>query len=212
MLLGRGIVHPFDEMDSVHEPSHPELLDWLAEDFRQSNYDIRRLVRSIVLSDPYRLDSLQPEGVDNPATFAWYLERPLTAEQLARSIETSLRGILPRQPAALLKSMRQSLPEVLPKENVTAIKHALFLSNNSALNQFITDSQDRSHLIPQVLQLDSSEARTDRLFQTVFSRSPTIEERPAIINYLGNDPAKHSKRLQQIAWSMLTSAEFRFNH
>jgi len=212
MLLGRGIVHPFDEMDSVHEPSHPELLDWLAEDFRQSNYNIRRLVRSIVLSAPYGLDSLQPEGIDNPATFAWYLERPLTAEQLARSIETALRGIPSRQPASLLESMRQNLPEVLPEEPVTAIKHALFLSNNNALNQFISDSQDPSHLIPQILQLDSSDARTEQLFQTIFSRSPTIEEHHPIINYLGSDPSKHSKRLQQITWSMLTSAEFRFNH
>ena len=212
ILLGRGIVHPFDEMDSVHEPSHPELLNWLAEDFRQSNYNIRRLIRSIVLSDPYGLDSLRPEGADNPATFAWYLERPLTAEQLARSIETSLRGISIRQPATLLESMRQNLPEVLPEESVTAIKHALFLSNNNALNQFISESQDRSHLIPQVLQLDSPEARTEQLFQAIFNRSPTIEEHHSIINYLGNDPSKHSKRLQQIAWSMLTSAEFRFNH
>ena len=34
LLMGRGIVHPYDEMDSIHDPSHPELLDWLSQGFQ----------------------------------------------------------------------------------------------------------------------------------------------------------------------------------
>ena len=86
ILMGRGIVHPFDEMDSMHRPSHPELLEWLAEDTRQNHYDLKRLVRGIVRSQAYQQTSVRRAGLEDPASFAWYLERPLTGEQLARSV------------------------------------------------------------------------------------------------------------------------------
>ncbi len=91
MLMARGLVHPFDQMDSVHAASHPELLDFLTNDFITSGHDIRRLVRAIARSEAYQLASVRPPGIDDPATFAWYLERPLTAEQLARSIQLMVR-------------------------------------------------------------------------------------------------------------------------
>lgn len=53
--MGRGIVDPPDEMNSKHPPSHPELLDWLSEDFAKHQYDVRRLLRAIVLSRGYQL-------------------------------------------------------------------------------------------------------------------------------------------------------------
>ncbi len=50
VLMGRGLVHPADEMNARNAPSHPELLDWLAEDFGRNNYDVKRLLRGLVLS------------------------------------------------------------------------------------------------------------------------------------------------------------------
>ena len=44
-----------DEINSKHPASHPELLEWLAQDFAAHGYDIRRLVRGIVLSRVYQL-------------------------------------------------------------------------------------------------------------------------------------------------------------
>ena len=73
MLMGRGLVHPFDEMDSAHETSHPELLAVLADDFQSHGYDIRRTLRAIAASQAYQRSSRKPDGVDDPASFAWHL-------------------------------------------------------------------------------------------------------------------------------------------
>ena len=54
-LFGKGIVKTSGDFGMQGElPSHPELLDWLSNDFMKNKWDIKRLVRQIVLSATYR--------------------------------------------------------------------------------------------------------------------------------------------------------------
>ena len=58
MFFGEGLVSTPEDLGSQGEfPSHPELLDWLAVDFRESGWDIKRLIKEIVLSKTYRQTS-----------------------------------------------------------------------------------------------------------------------------------------------------------
>jgi hypothetical protein len=71
-LFGRGIVANVDDMDA--KPSNPDVLDWLANDFVQHNYDLKYLIRLMMTSRNYAF----PAGPENL--------RRLTAEQFADSI------------------------------------------------------------------------------------------------------------------------------
>lgn len=54
-LFGSGIVRSSEDFGSQGEaPSHAELLDWLAVEFRESGWDVKRLFRLIVTSSTYR--------------------------------------------------------------------------------------------------------------------------------------------------------------
>jgi hypothetical protein len=54
-IFGRGIVKTTGDFGMQGElPSHPELLDWLAVDFMESGWNIKRLVKKILLSATYR--------------------------------------------------------------------------------------------------------------------------------------------------------------
>ena len=58
MLFGAGLVKTVEDFGSQGEwPLHPEVLDWLAVDFRDHNWDMRRLLKTIVMSATYRQSS-----------------------------------------------------------------------------------------------------------------------------------------------------------
>jgi hypothetical protein len=63
MFFGRGIVETTENLGTQGaQPSHPELLDWLARDFVTSGWDVKALLKKIALSATYRQDSkLRPD-------------------------------------------------------------------------------------------------------------------------------------------------------
>lgn len=111
VMIGRGIVEPLDVRHSENPPSHPELLDLLADKFAKHNYDMRWLIRELALSETYQRSSLVPgkpasrsKAVD---AFACGLLKPLSAEQLAWSslvATDTATTTMQAQEAALLKA------------------------------------------------------------------------------------------------------------
>ncbi|MEZ0385513.1 MAG: DUF1553 domain-containing protein, partial [Verrucomicrobium sp.] len=62
-FFGNGLSMVVDDLGAQGEPpSHPELLDWIASEFRDSGWDVKHLIRLMVLSETYRQSSsLRPE-------------------------------------------------------------------------------------------------------------------------------------------------------
>jgi hypothetical protein len=69
-FFGRGIVPTPDDFGPMgQEPSHSDLLDWLASDFRENHWSVKNLIRKIVLSKTYRQSSTQnPSNNQNEVT------------------------------------------------------------------------------------------------------------------------------------------------
>jgi mono/diheme cytochrome c family protein len=90
-LMGRGLVEPNDEMDN--RPWHPDLLDWLAVDFAENGYDVKKLIERIVTSRAYQLPSvpLKSERVTE-YVFAGPVVKRLSAEQFVDAV-SSLTGV-----------------------------------------------------------------------------------------------------------------------
>ena len=85
-LFGYGIVANPDEMDG--KPWSPDVLDWMASDFVDHRYDIKRLIQTILTSRAYQMPSVLRTG-EPPArgyVFAGPEVRRMTAEQLADAV------------------------------------------------------------------------------------------------------------------------------
>src|SRR5262249_16183178 len=53
-FMGRGLVEAEDDLRQTNPPTNPELLEALAKDFVAHKYDVKQLIRSIVLSATYQ--------------------------------------------------------------------------------------------------------------------------------------------------------------
>ena len=79
--FGSGLLNPVDDFNGFNEASHPELLEWLAQDLIDNDYDFRRLYRAILNSRTYQLSSKGGHSKAESWHFASAAVRQLNAEQ-----------------------------------------------------------------------------------------------------------------------------------
>jgi hypothetical protein len=216
MLLGRGFVHPVDRMDSSRPPSHPELLDWLADDFGRNGFNVKRLVRNITATRTYQLDSRPADSARPPAdSFACALDKPITAEVFARSIfiatgnETETNGFAGSDLTQIQKIFAQAFPDVFPTENVSSLRQALFLSNSRTLDTLTQSSSTNS--LRRLAILDDK-AKVRALFIRALSREPDRAEMNRALTHLRAHSESPEPAIRQLLWALLAGAEFRINH
>ncbi len=97
-FFGNGITNVIDDLGAQGEPpSHPELLDWLAVEFRESGWDVKHMIKLMVMSNTYRQSSsLRPELAQldpNNRLLASQNPRRLEAE-FVRDNALSIAGLL----------------------------------------------------------------------------------------------------------------------
>ncbi len=85
-LVGRGFVEPIDDFRSENRPSHPKTLDYLANEFVASGFDLRNLVRMIVTSEAYQRGRIA--GLDEATRVA--AEEAFVAAPMRRMVSEAL--------------------------------------------------------------------------------------------------------------------------
>jgi hypothetical protein len=86
-LFGRGFVNPIADMHDENPASHPELLLALAEQFKRHDYDLKFLVKAIVMTEAYQRTSKPFAGnEDDTELFSRMYVKAMSAEQLFDSI------------------------------------------------------------------------------------------------------------------------------
>jgi len=111
-LLGVGLIEPLDDIRAGNPPSNPELLDYLTQEFRQSGFDVRHVIRLICRSRTYQL-SLETNAwnADDSTNYSHALARRLPAEVLYDALHR-VTGSVSRIPGVAAGIRAAELPDV----------------------------------------------------------------------------------------------------
>ena len=240
-LMGFGIVEPFDEFDLLRQdpdnlpegwelqPSHPELLDELAQSFRESGYSIKELMRTITRSSAYRLSArFQGDWKDSYAQyFARKFVRRLSAEELhdAIALATDRPGDFKfgdnkvgmtlklagppggRDVRTFLRTFGQSDRNTPPREVPGSLLHPLALMQSPVVTDRVVSKEDSR--LKKLLDSYDNDRVVDEMFLGTLSRPPSSEEKMVALAALNTDRVTGAENLQ---WALINSVEFFFNY
>ncbi len=117
-LTGTGVIEPLDDIRAGNPPSNPELLSYLTNEFLQSGFDVRHLMRIICKSRTYQLGIATNEwNADDKINYSHAKARRLPAEALFDAIyavtgaTSSIPGMKPGTRAAQLADSQTKLAD-----------------------------------------------------------------------------------------------------
>ena len=212
--MGRGLVHPVDNLSPSNAPSHPALLDALTKEFVSRKFDLKWLMRELVNSKTYQLSGAG-SGEPTPAWFQHARSRPLSAEELVESWQVA-SGYLAAETTKKADADRFrplgggyliqffGTPNTGTGDFQGGIREHLYL-NNGPLGQMIGAKGGLAEFVGDAKKPVAE--RVERLYLSTLNRRPTAAEAKKFTAFLNdNGPAADA------VWVLLTCAEFRFNH
>ena len=212
-LFGNGIVDPVDDMIEKNKPSHPELLDELTRQFTASGFDVKHLVKGIVLSQAYQRTSKPSTGnKSDEELFSHMAVKMMTAEELFDSLtmitgagvggndtkKIGVKGVTSGPRANFVNFYVAGAEEFNATEYEAGIPQALRLMNSkiagnpAALKQFGTGKP------ADILE---------KMYITALSRRPTDAEVQKLTAHLGK-AGSTAEAYGDILWALLNSSEF----
>ncbi len=228
-FMGRGIIHPTDDVRVSNPPSNKELLDELGKRFVAYNYDMRQLIRDICNSNTYQA-STQPRdpAIQDVRNFSVAQVRRLPSEMLLDAIseitETKVKfASLPLGARAVQvadgnagnyflqifgRPTRESAC-TCERKNEPTLAQTLHLINGDTLTNAIQAGDSR--LTKRINEQAPTEQIVEELYLAAYSRPPRSDEAQLMLDYVAKAPDR-SQALQDTYWSILNSKEFVFNH
>lgn len=228
-LMGRGLVEPVDDFRLTNPPSHPELLDELARQLVAVEFDLRRFLRTLVLTATYQR-SCEPNetNIADEQNYSRYPMKRLEAEVLfdavcqVTGVGETFVGVADNRRAIQLwdshvphdflelfgRPVRESACECerVAEPTVGQVLHVL---NSPGLHDKLRHAAGRLARLTRDVP-DPGEL-ADEIYLTCFSRFPDAAEKDVAINHL-RSVARRQESAEDLAWTLMNSLEFLFNH
>jgi hypothetical protein len=239
-FMGRGIVHPVDDLRATNPASNEELLAALSANFVKNGYDVKHLIKTIMSSGVYQLASeANATNQSDNVFYSKYIIKRLPAEVIldAYSQVTGVPTAYSNYPAGtraiqlpdtqvkslFLTVFGRPLRQVCDSSERSVdptIGQALHVINGDTLNKKLSAPDGYVSLF---LKLGLSDSRIlDHVFLTAYSRYPSEAEKSTLLGALDKsrlakgtpESIRDARRqaLEDMLWALLTSKEFLFNH
>ena len=224
-FFGRGIVDPVDDFSDVNPPSHPELLDYLAQEFAAHDFDLKLLIRAITASKTYRLTSRKThDSQDDPQFFARMSVQGLSPNQLYDSLAQATGTPVTFQANNPFVIGNQSEEGMFQEtfddsgttltDRETTILQALALMNGQLTATATDITQSRTLAAVVGAPFLNTQGKIEALYLAALSREPSEAEVKRLKAYVeeGGTSKNPDQALADVFWALLNSSEFMFNH
>lgn len=179
---------------AVVEPLTPEQLGW---SILQATGQLERQ-RAAELAKLNKAKPLKPEEQKDAAKVA-ERNREADAATYTSLSKTVLRFV------TLFGSQKGQPQDAF----FATVEQALFFANGGEIRSWLSPSGD--NLTGRLLKLEDPKALAEELYVSTFTRPPSADEINEITSYLEQRKDDRSAAIQEMAWALLTSVEFRFN-
>ena len=225
-IMGRGLVEPVDDIRATNPSTNEELLEFLAEDFRSYDYDVKHLIATIMKSHVFELSSTPvSRNVGDQRNFARAYRHRMRAEVLLDAVndiletEETFAAMPPGSRATQLWTYRSSSlfldtfgrpdPNQDPpceRSSDSTTPQILHLMNSPALNKKLANDSGR---VARLAASDMANAEIiDEAYLLMFSRRPTAEESKKAAASLPSKDRRLS--VEDLFWALLNTPEFSF--
>lgn len=215
-LMGRGFVNPVDDLSEKNIPTHPELLKAIEKGLIEHQFDLKWALREIANSDAYQIGDIGPATEASPKYYERARVRPVTAEELMASLGVATGNgadWAQKSQGATVEYMTRFFGE--PNDGQGhfqgSLAEHLFLNNAAQIRQL--GQAKKGNLADVILSSkDSWDAKVDRMFLSILSRTPSDTERAKFVKHLSGGDAKTAPALvEEAIWVLVSCSEFRFN-
>ncbi len=230
-FLGTGLVEPVDDLRATNPPSNAALWNYLNDQFVQSDFDLKHLMRLIMNSETYRRSSATlPQNRYDQRFHSHAQARRLPAEVLLDAISQAtgqpepfsgyplgIRAIQVPDPGldsyflTLFGRSERVTACACERSGDVTLPQLLHLQNSDSLMARIRAPEGR---LQQLLSTPANDADViTELFLAVLCRQPRDEERAAIQAQLASAATEDRAIVfQDLFWVLLNSREFAFQH
>ena len=226
-FMRRAFVEPLDGFGEENQPTNPQLLEWMAEDFVINGYNLRHLMRTLLNSEAYqRTSETNESNKDDERYYSHAYVSPLSAEQFFHSMlqATGFERLQKRRDRGQLEAMKQRHLERFlfllnngEMEEIEAfngtVPQALMMINGSLVNDSARHDTRGSFIHYVLEKWREPMERLEYIYLTVLSRPPTAKEKTYFQRYLERSLYRNKDlAYEDLYWVLLNSAEFSLNH
>ena len=223
IMTGRGLVQPVDNIPL--EGPFPLAMEALVDDFIANDFDLHRLIRVIALTEAFQMDSVADFDINTEHETSWavFPTSRMRPDQVAGAIVQSTNLTTIDSTSHILTQLTKfgqqndfvqrfgDPGEDEFEDRGETVTQRLLMMNGKMIDERLENPLNSSLFVVRLAPNPKKAVET--IFLSTLTRHPTNEENERFVKQIeSNSGRERTRAVVDLYWTLINSAEFRWNH